>query len=97
MNMVWNGYINGEAINPPEFESDAPVDCGECLITLDRDEDSFLTMDDDTIRCTDCRTSCQGCGEWVTDPNPIRLRCPAVGRLEDYCTPECAAQNFEEE
>lgn len=89
--------FQGDAGNPPEYVSDNSDMCGECMIELDRDEDSFLTMDDDTIRCEGCRTTCTACGEWITSTNPIRLRFPATGRMEPYCTPECAAQNFEEE
>jgi len=85
-----------ERFEAPEYRSDNEATCGECLYIIDFDEEPFCEMDDDTIRCRDCRESCSGCGEWVRDPNPVRLRCPAIGRLESYCTPECAALNFEE-
>lgn len=89
--------FQGDPGNPPEYESDNSEDCGECMVTVDLDDDSYLRMDDDTIRCQDCRQTCTACGEWATDPKPVWLRCPITGRLEPYCTPECAAQNFEEE
>lgn len=85
-----------ERFEAPTYLSDNEAECGECLYIIDPDEDSYITMDDMTIRCPECRRSCQGCGAWVTSPNPIMLRCPAIGRLEAYCTPECAALNFEE-
>jgi len=97
MRMTWNGIIAGEQINPPEYESDNHEECEECRRDIDLDDEWRLEMDNNNIRCRDCAETCTACGEWITDLKPVWLRCPATGKLEPYCTPECAAQNFEEE
>ena len=81
----------GERGAAPEYVSDAPVLCDVCRQEFDLDDDDLTGMDDGTMRCQDCTLTCEGCGDVITDPDPIMLRCSATGKLEPYCTPECAA------
>lgn len=90
-----NPYVfQGDPGDPPEYVSDNEDPCGACGEMVDLDDEVFTLMDDGSIRCKQCSDTCYGCGEIITDPDPIMLRCPSSDRLEAYCTPECAGEEL---
>lgn len=92
------GVYGGQPSGPPEFSSNNPAQCGNrrCMCFIDRDDDLYTEMIDGSLRCSDCRETCNACGEWRTDDRQtLRMRCYISGRLETWCR-ECAAEHWME-
>jgi hypothetical protein len=86
--------FQGDPSGPPEYATDNGAECAQCLYLIDLDDERFTRMDDDTLLCEDCRYSCQGCGEWITDLKKcLWLRCYVTGRREAW-HPACAATDW---
>lgn len=86
--------FQGDPEGAPEYESDNPMECGECGYIIDLDDEPWLEMDDNTLRCEDCMVACRACGASITDEAmTVYLRCLRTGRTELWCM-ECAAQDW---
>jgi hypothetical protein len=90
----------GDPGDPPEYVSDNGRECTGCMAFVDLDDEDYTETVDEHgragIRCAECRERCQGvCGEYVVDyAQAVRLRCPVTGKLELYCSGDCAATEW---
>ncbi len=95
--LIDNGSVHGELIDPPTYESEFAVECAQCFVALDEDDDTIFWLKDQSI-CLECVTVCDACGEYITDET-MRGNGPEVrfrrwemdGKLSDPHHALCAA------
>lgn len=97
-----NHYINphvyqGDPGNAPEFASDNPIECSECLEDFDRDDDPMYVVDGKDV-CRDCIEYCAICGSLIDDDHKdlgpvVKYReYENNGKLSGFTHAPCAAE-----